>query len=112
MPTFRLPYLDEAVNLMHLSRLRLELALEVMPTPTDEQMQALNRHGEAFGHAYHCDGVYAVGCHALRDPGAFWPIGRVYALEPGERSRETFRRARRMGFEWVKVGKGAYYRCR
>lgn len=112
MATFRLPTRAEADNLINLARLKLEPALDWLPAPYDDEILALNRHGATFGHAYHADGQQAVGCHALRLPGAFWPIGRVYAMEPGDRSRDTFRKARRLGFEWIKVGKGAYYRCR
>ena len=112
MASFRLPTESEFENLYHLALLRMEPALELMPTMTDGQLIALNRHGDAFGHAYHASGAYAFGCHALRDPGAFWPLGMVYAMERGDRSRDTFRRARRLGIEWIKVGKGAYYRCR
>ena len=112
MASIRPPTDDELANLREMACWRQHPALEWLPDTRPDHRELVQAHGRTHGHRLHDVGGQWVMVHAQGDPGGEWPLGAVYALARGERSRLMFARARRRGIEWVRVGKGAYYRCR
>ena len=112
MPEFYHPNGADQDAILGLARERVHPALEWYPHIYPDHLATLQAHGKRTGHVFVSDGVQAAACHSSCGPGGFWPLGTIAVFARGEYSRQTFRQAKRLGFEWVKLGARAYYRCR